>query len=87
MDASQISVMVLLHLIPSSSLTPSLLLLFSLVADGTAALVVLIEHDRNRMIIGNSGDERAVLIRGDVSIRSLSLSIHHLDCRSANNGS
>jgi hypothetical protein len=35
-------------------------------ADGSAALLVLVEHDHKRLIIANSGDERAVLARGDV---------------------
>jgi len=37
--------------------------------DGTAAIVVLVEKDNNRLIIANSGDQRAVLARGDRAIQ------------------
>jgi len=36
--------------------------------DGTAALVVIVEHDLNRLIFANSGDQRAVLARGTFSV-------------------
>lgn len=42
-------------------------LLIYLKVDGTAALVVLVEHDTPpRLIVANSGDQRAVLARGNV---------------------
>jgi serine/threonine protein phosphatase PrpC len=39
------------------------------IADGTAALVMLVEHDHRRLIIANSGDERAVLSRGGKAVQ------------------
>ena len=38
-------------------------------ADGTAALAILCEHENNRMLIANSGDQRAVLNRGGKAIQ------------------
>jgi len=39
------------------------------IEDGTAALVALFEHDSRRIIIANSGDQRAVICRGDLAIQ------------------
>lgn len=36
--------------------------------DGTAALVVLVESDRKRLIVANAGDQRAVIAKGDVAV-------------------
>lgn len=43
-------------------------------ADGAAALLILVEHDHKRLVIANSGDERAVLARGEVISLGLALS-------------
>jgi len=36
--------------------------------DGTAALVVLVEADRKRLIVANAGDQRAVVAKGDIAV-------------------
>jgi adenylate cyclase len=36
--------------------------------DGTAALVVLVEEDRKRLIVANAGDQRAVVAKGDIAV-------------------
>lgn len=36
--------------------------------DGTAALVVLVENDRKRLIVANAGDQRAVVAKGDIAV-------------------
>jgi len=37
--------------------------------DGTAAIVAMVEIDNDRIIISNSGDQRAVLCRGEMAIQ------------------
>jgi len=36
--------------------------------DGTAALVILIEADRKRLIVANAGDQRAVVAKGEIAV-------------------
>jgi len=36
--------------------------------DGTAALVILVESDRKRLIVANAGDQRAVVAKGDIAV-------------------
>lgn len=45
-----------------------IVLLMICLGDGTAALVVLVEHDTKRLIIANAGDQRVVLARNNVRV-------------------